>query len=39
VQKMDKMKEELGDDEETGTGKRPSGWQKQFEAWPFEQRI
>lgn len=39
MQKIEAMKEELGDDEGSGKGKRPSGWQKEFEAWPFEKSI
>ena len=39
MKKIEGMKEDLGDSEETGAEKRPSGWQKEFEAWPFEQGI
>ena len=37
--KIETMKAELGNDEKTGVGKRPSGWQRKQEAWPFEDGI
>ncbi len=35
IAKIEEMKKELGDSEETGAGKRASGWQKNYEAWPL----
>ena len=39
LQKIEAKIGELGDDEASGSEKRPSGWQKEFEAWPFENGV
>lgn len=39
MEKIDAMKEDLGDSEETGAGKRDCGWQVEPEEWPVKQGV